>query len=266
MAAAEGAPGGGESGGATSGSVASGSSASKGCSEARPGAAPPSVLLRRACLALQRGLPAIGARLQAAAAAGPASAAAQVGARDLSFDLARTFVGGKLPLVSAAACGCVARGVACCSCSLPWPVRQLRERSFLAQYPDALLLLPPWPVTTQGCPPLCAAVLLAEHAAWSQDEAHVLLAAEWCRECLRSGGTAAGDALPDAAELASTDGSSSATHSAASGSSSSSSGTGSDGGSSGRSGALEAAARAQLRAARVLSGSGRPLSQPRARY
>lgn len=78
--------------GGTRGSAAGSTASSSGGGEA--GAAALAALLRRSCLALQQRLPAVGACLRAAAAAGPASAAAQVGARDLSFDLARTFVGG----------------------------------------------------------------------------------------------------------------------------------------------------------------------------
>lgn len=102
---------------------------------------------------------------------------------------------------------------------------------------------PPPPATcrTQSSQinPPSNAVLLVEHAAWSQVPEHALLAAEWCRECVQPGGSAA-DAL-GASRLASADG-------------------------GGGGGALEAAAQAQLQAARVLSGAGRPLSQPRARY
>ncbi|PRW33943.1 acyl- dehydrogenase family member 11-like [Chlorella sorokiniana] len=86
--------------------------------------------LQQACMALQRSLPGVGSRLEAAVAA-PTSPAAQVEARQLAFALARLFVG----------------------------------------------------------------VLLAEHAAWSGEEEHTLLASEWCQECLAAEGAATSSRL-----------------------------------------------------------------------
>jgi len=54
----------------------------------------PGTTLRHACLALHQRLPVLGSRLQAAAA-GASSPASQFGMRDLAFDLARVFVGGR---------------------------------------------------------------------------------------------------------------------------------------------------------------------------
>lgn len=52
-------------------------------------------LLGRACSVLSQALPAVSSLLHAAVAAGPGSAAAQVGARDLAFAMARLYVGGE---------------------------------------------------------------------------------------------------------------------------------------------------------------------------
>lgn len=154
--------------------------------------------LQQACTALQSSIPGVAERLEAAAAA-PASPEAQVEARQLAFAMARLFVGGQFGN-NRESCGEeLACWVECMQLLAPSPCRQFVQPRSSCGCHGVSGCINRCPRTARFPPP---AVLLAEHAAWSGEEEHALLALEWCREHLGAEGTSSSSSSPQTAAQA----------------------------------------------------------------